>query len=104
MTRFTERAQGKSLVKAFGGFADGCNEVNPDSEQTEPAKPQGLKVSFWERGANPRRIAPSAFVFYVKKGRPFLFCCLAKMRMPAAFECDAAEYESLSCIAIYFKL
>ncbi len=59
-TRFTERAQGVSLVKAFGGFADGCNEVNPDSEQNEPAKPQGLKVSFCERGANPRRIAPSA--------------------------------------------
>ena len=60
LTRFAERAQGVSLVKAFGGFADGCNEVNPDSEQNEPAKPQGLKVSFCERGANPRRIAPSA--------------------------------------------
>ena len=36
------------------------DEINPDSEQNEPAKPQGLKVSFCERGANPREIAPIA--------------------------------------------
>ncbi len=32
----------KEIGRAFGGFAYDQNEMSPDSERNEPAKPQGF--------------------------------------------------------------
>ncbi len=53
--RFTKTKQCNGL----SGFAYGCSEANPDSEQIEPTKPQGFQAKLCERGANPRRVSTS---------------------------------------------
>ena len=37
------------------GFADGRNEVSPDSEQIEPSRSEAPQAKLCERGANPRQ-------------------------------------------------
>ena len=55
---------GIDAKRKIAGSADLRTDVSPDSEQIEPTKPQGFQAKLCERGASPRQVPPTTFLFF----------------------------------------